>query len=79
MLSNNRMYLFHDGLVRMCTEEYVKPTKQNLSMTCMHLTNYAVNKHNANFQQPSANSSDEATGQVEKDIEYAEDINLLSN
>jgi hypothetical protein len=22
------MYLFEDGLVRMCTEEYVKPTKQ---------------------------------------------------
>ena len=33
----------------MCTEEYVRPTKQNLSMVCMHLTNYAVNKHNANF------------------------------
>ena len=45
-----RMYLFHDGLVRMCTEEYVKPTKQNISNTCMHLTNYAVNKHNSNFQ-----------------------------
>jgi hypothetical protein len=23
-----RMYLFQDGLVRLCTEEYVKPTKQ---------------------------------------------------
>ena len=45
-----RMYLFHDGLVRMCTEEYVKPTKQNINNTCMHLTNYAVNKHNSNFQ-----------------------------
>ena len=45
-----RMYLFHDGLVRMCTEEYVKPTKANISNTCMHLTNYAVNKHNSNFQ-----------------------------
>ena len=22
------MYLFQDGLVRMCTEEYTKPTKQ---------------------------------------------------
>ena len=54
-----RMYLFHDGLVRMCTEEYVKPTKQNISMTCMHLTNYAVNKHNSNFQQPSAKSSED--------------------
>ena len=45
-----RMYLFHDGLVRMCTEEYVKPTKANISNTCMHLTNYALNKHSSNFQ-----------------------------
>jgi tubulin polyglutamylase TTLL6/13 len=52
-----RMYLFHDGLVRMCTEEYVKPTKDNLGVSCMHLTNYAVNKHNENFQQPAAASS----------------------
>ena len=49
-----RMYLFHDGLVRMCTEEYVKPTKANISNTCMHLTNYAVNKHNSNFQVRNA-------------------------
>jgi len=55
-----RMYLFHDGLVRMCTEEYVKPTKQNINNVCMHLTNYAVNKHNENFQQPSAASSEES-------------------
>lgn len=54
-----RVYLFHDGLVRMCTEEYVKPTKDNLGISCMHLTNYAVNKHNENFQQPSAQSSEE--------------------
>jgi tubulin polyglutamylase TTLL6/13 len=45
-----RMWLFHDGLVRMCTEEYVTPTKQNISNTCMHLTNYALNKHSNNFQ-----------------------------
>jgi tubulin polyglutamylase TTLL6/13 len=47
-----RVYLFHDGLVRMCTEEYVKPTSKNIDNSCMHLTNYAVNKHNDNFQQP---------------------------
>lgn len=28
-------------------------------MACMHLTNYAVNKRNANFLQPSAKSSEE--------------------
>ena len=29
-----RMYLFQDGLVRMCTEEYVKPTKQVTITIC---------------------------------------------
>jgi Tubulin-tyrosine ligase family len=61
-----RMYLFQDGLVRMCTEEYVKPTKANIQNVCMHLTNYAVNKHNANFQQPSAKSSDDAQDEGSK-------------
>lgn len=59
-----RMYLFHDGLVRMCTEKYVKPTKQNLDNTCMHLTNYALNKNSEAFTQPSAASSaDDMSGQ----------------
>jgi tubulin polyglutamylase TTLL6/13 len=61
-----RMYLFQDGLVRMCTEEYVKPTKQNISNVCMHLTNYAVNKHSENFQQPSAKSSEESQDEGSK-------------
>jgi tubulin polyglutamylase TTLL6/13 len=61
-----RMYLFQDGLVRMCTEEYVKPTKQNLGMMCMHLTNYAVNKHNENFQQSSASTSEQCQDEGSK-------------
>jgi hypothetical protein len=61
-----RMYLFQDGLVRMCTEEYVKPTKQNISNVCMHLTNYAVNKHSDSFQQPSAKSSEESQDEGSK-------------
>lgn len=60
-----RCYLFHDGLVRMCTEEYVKPTKQNIHQVCMHLTNYAVNKHNENYVQSSATSSEEMENQEE--------------
>ena len=57
-----RVYMFHDGLVRICTEEYVKPTKQNINNVQMHLTNYAVNKNSEGFVQPSADSSD-ADGQ----------------
>mmetsp|Transcript_31639 Transcript_31639/g.97801 ORF Transcript_31639/g.97801 Transcript_31639/m.97801 type:complete len:720 (+) Transcript_31639:421-2580(+) len=45
--------LFHDGLVRLCTEEYLKPNAENVSMRCMHLTNYAINKHNEKFQSNS--------------------------
>ena len=45
-----RVFLFNDGLVRLCTEEYVKPTNENLNDRCMHLTNYAINKLNDNFQ-----------------------------
>lgn len=52
-----RVYLFNDGLVRLCTEQYVKPTKQNLDNACMHLTNYAVNKNNAAFTQPGEEES----------------------
>lgn len=48
-----RMYLYHDGLVRLCTEEYVKPSKQNLNNITMHLTNYAVNKNSENFSEPT--------------------------
>ena len=61
-----RMYLMQDGLVRMCTEEYVKPTQKNLDNVCMHLTNYAVNKHNENFQQSSAQTSEECQDEGSK-------------
>ncbi|KAJ1461466.1 tubulin-tyrosine ligase family-domain-containing protein [Pelagophyceae sp. CCMP2097] len=46
-----RMHLFHDGLVRLCTEAYVKPSAENVAMRCMHLTNYAINKNHENFEK----------------------------
>lgn len=58
-----RIYLFHDGLVRMCTEKYVKPTKQNLDQSCMHLTNYALNKSNSNYTKSNAQSSSDSSQQ----------------
>jgi len=53
-----RMFLFQDGLVRLCTEPYVKPTKQNLSQVCVHLTNYAVNKNSSNFHEAETEDDD---------------------
>lgn len=58
-----RLYLFKDGLVRICTEPYCAPNKENISNPMMHLTNYAVNKQNSNFHQPTSASSDDSVGQ----------------
>lgn len=44
-----RIYAFKDGLTRFCTEEYTRPSCDNLGKRCMHLTNYAVNKGSENF------------------------------
>jgi tubulin polyglutamylase TTLL6/13 len=44
-----RVYLFKDGLVRICAEAFARPNTANLEERCMHLTNYAVNKFNENF------------------------------
>ncbi|KAJ3295616.1 Tubulin polyglutamylase ttll6 [Rhizoclosmatium sp. JEL0117] len=47
-----RIFIHRDGLARFATEKYVDPThghESNLNDVCMHLTNYAINKHSSNF------------------------------
>ncbi|RXM98111.1 Tubulin polyglutamylase ttll6 [Acipenser ruthenus] len=51
-----RVFLYREGLVRFATSRYSQPNSSNLNDVFMHLTNYAINKHNANFIQ------DEETG-----------------
>ncbi|CAJ1427848.1 unnamed protein product [Effrenium voratum] len=46
-----RIFLHRRGLVRLASEQYVEPTKGNLSEVMMHLTNYAINKSNPNFEE----------------------------
>ncbi|XP_021503663.1 tubulin polyglutamylase TTLL7 isoform X2 [Meriones unguiculatus] len=46
-----KIFLYHDGLVRMGTEKYIPPNESNLSQLYMHLTNYSVNKHNERFER----------------------------
>ncbi|XP_025038978.2 tubulin polyglutamylase TTLL7 isoform X3 [Pelodiscus sinensis] len=46
-----KIFLYHDGLVRMGTEKYHPPSDSNLSQLYMHLTNYSVNKHNERFER----------------------------
>ncbi|KAL4099719.1 hypothetical protein PRIC1_007519 [Phytophthora ramorum] len=41
-----RIHLFHDGLVRFCTEKY-STSKSELQNPFGHLTNYSINKKNA--------------------------------
>ncbi|TYZ69426.1 hypothetical protein PybrP1_012728, partial [[Pythium] brassicae (nom. inval.)] len=52
-----KIYIFKNGLARFCTSAFERPTKSNLKQKCMHLTNYAVNKHSKHFQQPSGENS----------------------
>ncbi len=44
-----QLYLYHDGLVRMCTHQYSPPTESNMQDQFMHLTNYTVNKTSPEF------------------------------
>uniref|UniRef100_A0A8D0E3L1 Tubulin tyrosine ligase like 7 n=1 Tax=Salvator merianae TaxID=96440 RepID=A0A8D0E3L1_SALMN len=46
-----KIFLYHDGLVRMGTEKYHPPNDTNLGQLYMHLTNYSVNKHNERFER----------------------------
>nr|KAF6384056.1 tubulin tyrosine ligase like 7 [Pipistrellus kuhlii] len=46
-----KVFLYHDGLVRMGTEKYIPPNESNLTQLYMHLTNYSVNKHNERFER----------------------------
>jgi len=46
-----RIFIHKRGLVRLASEQYVEPTKQNLVLETVHLTNYAINKENPNFKE----------------------------
>ncbi|GAB6021710.1 Tubulin polyglutamylase ttll5 [Chamberlinius hualienensis] len=41
-------YIYKEGLTRFATEKYTRGTRF-LGNRCMHLTNYSVNRHNANY------------------------------
>ncbi|XP_021262356.1 tubulin polyglutamylase TTLL6 isoform X3 [Numida meleagris] len=59
-----RIFVYEEGLARFATMRYIDPRRRNLLSVnegflrflsqgdiCMHLTNYAINKRNANFVQ----------------------------
>jgi len=43
------VYISSSGLARFCTVPYEAPTIGNLNDDYMHLTNYAINKHNSSY------------------------------
>ncbi|XP_063118745.1 tubulin polyglutamylase TTLL13 isoform X5 [Rattus norvegicus] len=49
-----RIFMYEEGLARFATMPYVEPSHNNLEEVCMHLTNYAINKHNENFVRDDA-------------------------
>ncbi|XP_041275008.1 tubulin polyglutamylase TTLL6 isoform X2 [Onychostruthus taczanowskii] len=44
-----KIFLYKEGLARFATMRYIDNSTRNLGDICMHLTNYAINKHNENF------------------------------
>ncbi|XP_018426949.1 PREDICTED: tubulin polyglutamylase TTLL6 [Nanorana parkeri] len=44
-----RIFIYKEGLARFATMTYTEPSHSNLDDVCMHLTNYAINKHSENF------------------------------
>ncbi|XP_042333598.1 tubulin polyglutamylase TTLL6 [Sceloporus undulatus] len=44
-----RVFVYNEGLARFATSAYSDPSQSNLDDVCMHLTNYSINKHSANF------------------------------
>lgn len=42
-------YYCTEGMVRLCTEPYKKPTNNNSKQMYMHITNFSVNKKSENY------------------------------
>jgi hypothetical protein len=56
-----RAYLYNDGLVRLCTQLYVPPNRNNLNKAFMHLTNFSLNKFSKDFEV-NTDADDTSTG-----------------
>jgi hypothetical protein len=81
------VFLYHEGLVRFCTTPYRPPTSKNLACSFMHLTNYAVNKHNtaaafvapttaaaaAAAAGPATRQQEQGAGQTQQQLRHAGD------
>ena len=48
-LSPLKVYVYEEGLCRLATVPYQKPTPENWSNTRMHLTTYAINQNSPDY------------------------------
>jgi tubulin polyglutamylase TTLL6/13 len=54
-----RVYMYNEGLCRLATVKYEQPCGNNLSNLCMHLTNYAINKNNKQYEKNKGKDNDD--------------------
>jgi tubulin polyglutamylase TTLL6/13 len=50
---NLRAFLHKEGMARFCTTEYKAPSNKNLKCSYMHLTNFAINRKNKEYEEQS--------------------------
>ena len=51
-LSPLTAYICNEGMCRLCTSEYQKPSKTNMKNSFVHLTNYSLNKKSMKYEIP---------------------------
>ncbi|KAL1508501.1 hypothetical protein AB1Y20_004602 [Prymnesium parvum] len=66
------VYLYKEGMARFATNRYARPTEANLHDVCMHLTNYALNKHNDAYV-PARGYRDCGEGEEGEDLDEIEE------
>ncbi|CAB1312037.1 unnamed protein product [Coregonus sp. 'balchen'] len=64
-----RIFLYNEGLARFCTTQYNEPSNGNVDDVCMHLTNYAINKHSENFVRDDDTGSKRKLSTLNKHLE----------
>jgi len=57
-----RLFLFRDGLVRLCSTEYETPTPETFDQVHMHITNYELNRKSTAFKNATCTGEESGSG-----------------
>ncbi|KAK3277562.1 hypothetical protein CYMTET_14441 [Cymbomonas tetramitiformis] len=72
-----KIYIYDNGLMRLCTTKYNEPTSTNIRKFRQHLTNFAINKNSKNFV-PGEQGTKRSLKTVFADFQaQGHDVNLL--